>query len=139
MDRLKRYQRDDAVRANEFNSWAGRWGHAAFNKMSRAAVDEFIQSDAFFDVPVLYATRELYARVLSERTRVYRDSDPNDIDILAASIPYSDLVVTDKYMAEVAVQCGLDEAFDTTILPATPEGLRDAAEFLNQDVATPSS
>jgi len=39
-------------------------------------------------------------------------------------------VVTDKYMAEAAVRRGLDAAFNTTILPATPDGLRRAAEFL---------
>lgn len=138
MERLKGYQRGDAVRANEFNSWADRWGHPAFNEMPRAAVDEFIQSDAFFDIPVLYASRELYAHVLSERTRAYRDSDPNDIDILAASIPYCDLVVTDKYMAEAANQLGLGTAFNTTIVAATPDGLRHAAEFLDRDEPAPS-
>ncbi len=99
-DRLKKYQRDDAVRANQWNSWACRRGHPAFNDMPRSAVDDFIQSDAFFNIPVLYASRELYARVLSERTRAFKDSDPNDIDILASSIPYCDLVITDRYMAE---------------------------------------
>jgi hypothetical protein len=54
----------------------------------------------------------------------------NDIDILSAAIPYSDIVITDRYMAEAASRCGLDAAFNTTILPTTAEGLTKAAEIL---------
>lgn len=130
MERAKREQRASAIKENEVVSWAGRWGHAAFNEMPRGSVNEFIRSDELFDLPVLYVSRFLYAHVLSERTRAFKDSDPNDIDILSAAIPYSDIVITDRYMAEAAVRRGLDGAFNTVILPATAEGLHKAADIL---------
>jgi hypothetical protein len=64
-------------------------------------------------------------------TRQYQDSDKNDIRILSAAIPYCDLVVTDKYMAEAATQRGLGTAFNT-ILPTTPDGIRKATAYLLQ-------
>jgi hypothetical protein len=93
-------------------------------------MDQFIASERLFGLPYWFAETRLYAHVASETQRPYQDSDRTDIKILGAAIPYCDLVVTDRYMANAARQRGLDTAFGTAIVSATPDGLREAAEIL---------
>lgn len=125
--RAEREWRDTAVRDNEYVSWASRYGR---REMPRSAMDAFITSERLSTVPYLFVNTRLYAHVLAERARPYKDNDKNDIRFLSGVIPYSDLVITDRYMADAATRRGLDVAFHTKILAATPSGLDEAAEFL---------
>jgi hypothetical protein len=98
--------------------------------MPRAAMDELIDSERLFSVPYLFMNTRLYAHVLSESTRKYKNNDLIDMKILSSVIPYCDLVITDRYMTDAATRRGLDAAFHTKVLPATPDGINEAAEYL---------
>lgn len=119
--------RNTAVRDNEYRSWSTRYGRRG---MPRSLMDAFIASERLSTVPYLFANTRLYAHVLAEKTRPYKNNDKNDVRILSGVIPYSDLVITDRYMADAATRRGLNVAFHTKILAATPDGLDEAAEFL---------
>lgn len=126
----KQERRTSISRQNEMMSWGEYWSALPRDWIPRKEVDRFIASDSLFQVPILYTQIHLYADVLSERTRVFRDSDPNDLDILSVAIPYCDLVVTDKYMAGIVKKRGLDKALGCTVLPASPKGISEAAAYL---------
>jgi hypothetical protein len=125
--RAEREWRETAIRNNQWNSWASRYGSPS---MPRAPMDELIASERLFSVPYLFMNTRLYAHVLSESTRRYKNNDLIDMRILSSVIPYCDLVITDSYMARAATSRGLDAAFHTKVLPATPEGIDEAAEYL---------
>jgi hypothetical protein len=126
--RAEREWRATAIRNNQWNSWAMRYGSSP--PMPRAVMDELIASERLFSVPYLFMSTRLYAHVLSESTRKYKNNDLIDIRILSSVIPYCDLVITDRYMADAATRRGLDAAFHTKVLPATPDGINEAAEYL---------
>lgn len=93
-------------------------------------MDEFTASDDLFGLPAVHTRVQLYAEVLAEKNRKFKDSDPNDIDILTLAVPYCDLVVTAAYMAQAAKRRGLDRAFGTAVVPGTNEGIASAASTL---------
>lgn len=124
----EREWRATVIHSNRWTSWAMRYGSSP--RMPRAAMDEFIASERLFSVPYLFVNTRLYAHVLSEGTRKYKNNDLIDMRILSSVIPYCDLVITDRYMANAATRRGLDAAFHTKLLPATPEGINEAVEYL---------
>jgi hypothetical protein len=126
--RAEREWRATAIHDNQWNSWAIRYGSS--HRMPRAALDELIASERLFSVPYLFMNTRLYAHVLSESTRRYKNNDLSDMRILSSIIPYCDLVITDRYMADAATRRGLDAAFHTKVLAATPDGINEAAEYL---------
>jgi hypothetical protein len=73
----------------------------------------------------------MYALVASERNRGIRENDWVDMKALGFAIPYCDLVLTDKFMAEKARQGKLPKKYRTLVLPATKAGLIEATAWLD--------
>lgn len=48
-------------------------------------------------------------------------NDITDIDALGSTLPYCDVVATDKAVASHAIQSGLADRLDTVVLSRTPD------------------
>jgi hypothetical protein len=74
-----------------------------------------------FDVAVTLKTE--YHR---DSNHVWRTNDIADIDALGSTLPYCDVVVTDKAVASLAIRSGLAERLGTVVLSRTA----DLAKYL---------
>lgn len=126
---LRAELRERDLEDNRRFNWANRWGDHR-RPMAATAVIDFIRSDAYGELPSNDVLTRIGARVLSDRKRPLRDSDGADMRILALAIPYCDLVVTDRYMANLANGLHLGEKYSTRIVPSTTAGLVGAADWL---------
>lgn len=79
----------------------------------RAGLENFLG-----DIPTLYVVFTLMYRRNLLMDRKIQKNDFNDVNALAISIPYCDVVITDKFWASVAVQAKMDKKFQTVILPS---------------------
>lgn len=89
--------------------------------ITRKEIDSFI--DALPTALCLFAL--LYHRD-QQRSRPIQGNDFNDIWFLTLAIPYSDIVVTERMWASIAVRSKLDKKCNTKIFAS----IHDLAQFL---------
>ena len=133
---LRTELRDGDGEDNRRWSWARKWGDYE-KPLDAAAVSSFIASPEYGALPTNDVLTRIGARVLSEGARRLRDSDFSDMRILSLAIPYCDLVITDKYMSNVANGLRLGVKYATHVLPASTEGLFDAAAWVRAPLVSP--
>jgi hypothetical protein len=64
---------------------------------------QFVTSDAFADVPIVWLGVALLTRMMTAHsTRRIKQGDVTDIDAMAAYLPYCDVYGADRFMAELA-------------------------------------
>ena len=129
-------ERDLAL--NENRSWARLSGSGPF-RLETAAVAGFIKSARYTGLPVNDVLIKVAARVLSNRARPLQDSDKIDMHSLALALPYCDLVVVDRFVANIVREAKLESLYGVVVVPGTDEGLRRAAEWLDQPLGMSKS
>lgn len=121
--------KDDAISDNQLRSWTMGWVDYE-HPMPRSWVDTFLADDGLARLPLHDIQQQMFAQVLSDHRRTLRDSDAVDIEILSLALPYCDLVITDTFMATLVKSLKLDNAYGALVLPATDQGLLQAAQWL---------
>lgn len=72
--------------------------------------------EAFNSMPSFDVAVTLRTALHKDARHHWNDNDIHDIHALAATLPYCDIVVTDRAMASQAVQSGLADRMDTVVL-----------------------
>ena len=86
------------------------WGEYMRQGRDAEAAESFLREFGFH-----YCFNELRFRRALEGTE-FSANDVRDLHSLSIAIPYSDVVVCEKHFGNLALQSGLDEVLDTTIL-----------------------
>lgn len=96
--------------------------------------DEFIAflgSREMLSVPFLDVYSSLRAgMIIWHQARKQKGSDLNDVLILATALPYSDLVATDSFMAQLVKSLKLDARFAVTVYGGGPEEVASLASVI---------
>jgi hypothetical protein len=129
LDRCKHSLRKEAVDSHKWLRWQRYWGEGDGGISSRS-VDDFLASDAFFDLPYIYCAVRLTASLLSEKARRFRDSDYVDLRFVARALPYCDLMLVDADLKNRIQSQKLDQRFSTQVLSAKLSDYREAATWL---------
>lgn len=121
--------RTEALDLHKWQPWQEYWGEDCGGVSSRA-VEDFLASEAFFDLPYNYCAARLTASLLSEKTRRFRDSDYVDLRFVARALPYSDLMLVDADLQNRIRKQKLDQRFSTHVLSARLSDYGKAAAWL---------
>jgi len=129
MDACKRSWRTEAQESRRWR-WRPEEQEEETCGISSKSMDEFLASEAFFDLPYAACAVTLTASLLSEKNRKFRDSDYVDMRFVARALPYCDLMVLDADLANRVRSTKLDQRFSTKVLSAKLAGHGEAAEWL---------
>ena len=129
-DQLEREFIDSACFYLQSAMW--NYGHLATEQQ----LVDFGQSQAFRETPIVKISAELYASLLTERTRTIKEGDVTDVQILSTYLPYIDVFATDTFMATQIKTLGIDQEHQVTLYGARTDSVRSLIDYLSEYVRT---
>ena len=91
-----------------------RGGNDAADKLFSLAGEDF--TNALMSIPSLYVAATLKASLHRDVHHQWKNNDIYDVTALALTIPYCDVVATDKEMCSHTARHGVPERFDTVVI-----------------------
>ena len=93
---------------------------------------QFVTSDAFADVPIVWLGVALLTRMMTAHsTRRIKQGDVTDIDAMAAYLPYCDVYGADRFMAELARSLKVPERYNCHLFDSRKDGVAKLIDHLN--------
>jgi hypothetical protein len=108
------------------------YGHLATEQQ----MVDFGKSTAFRQTPIVKISAQLYAGLLTARTRPIKEGDATDVNILSTYLPYMDVVCTDTFMATRLKTLGIDKDHSVNVYSGKTGSLRALIDYLKEYVAT---
>jgi len=98
--------------------------------------EEFIDSEAFAEVPNIDIFCRLWSRSLADKERKRGiEGDYNDIEFLSVYLPYCAVIATDHYMKTTVVSLGLDKKYGCLVFSMKEDDLGKMLKFLDEERA----
>jgi hypothetical protein len=93
---------------------------------------QFVTSDAFADVPIVWLGVALLTRMMTAHsTRRIKQGDVTDIDARAAYLPYCDVYGADRFMAELARSLKVPDRYNCHLFDSRKDGVAKLIDHLN--------
>ena len=108
------------------------YGHLATEQQ----LVDFGKSQAFRETPIVKISAQLYASLLTERTRTIKKGDVTDVQILSTYLPYMDVFATDTFMATRIKTLGIEQEHQVTLYGARTDSVRSLIDYLSEYVRT---
>ncbi len=97
---------------------------------------QFVASNAFADVPIIWLEVALLTRLMTAHsTRTVKQGDMTDIDAMATYLPYCDVYGADRFMAEVARSLKVPEQFNCHLFDSGKDGVVKLIDHLRNTLA----
>lgn len=97
---------------------------------------QFVASNAFTDVPIIWLDVALLTRVMTAHsTRTIQQGDVTDIDAMATYLPYCDVYGADRFMAEVARSLKVPERFNCHLFDSRKDGVEKLIDHIRDALA----
>jgi hypothetical protein len=95
-----------------------RWDYLKGRGLGTPEIDSFLQSQELASIPMVDIQARLWGHLMvNSARRLPRGSDREDIEIMAMTLPYCDIVTTDSYMQKVVVEdLKLADSYRTKVL-----------------------
>ena len=110
--------------------------HAAAAGVTDEQYGQFVASNAFADVPIVWLDVALLTRLMTAHsTRTIKQGDVTDIDAMATYLPYCDVYGADRFMAEVARSLKVPERYDCHLFDSRKDGVAKLIDHLRNALA----
>lgn len=98
-----------------------------------ASMFQFFESDRCKEMPFIDIGSSLYSSLeFDEKDRTYSLGDMFDIETWATYLPYVDMAVADRHMAQLLNKRGLAAKYGCQVFPHTAAGLGQLVEAVNE-------
>jgi hypothetical protein len=125
----------DASRQNALRPYYLRH-HTAAAGVTDEQYGQFVASNAFADVPVVWLDVALLTRLMTAHsTRTIKQGDVTDIDAMATYLPYCDVYGADRFMAEVARSLKVPERYNCHLFDSRKDGVVKLIDHLRNALA----
>jgi hypothetical protein len=126
----------DAERQAALRHYGGR-NHASSAGVSNEQYRQFVMSNAFAEVPIIWLGVALLTRVMTAHsTRKIKPGDVTDIDAMATYLPYCDVYGADRFMAEVARSLGVPGRYGCHLFDSGQDGVARLIDHLRKVLAS---
>ena len=105
--------------------------HTAAAGVTREQYEQFVASNAFADVPIVWLEVALLTRVMTAHsTRTIKQGDLTDIDAMATYLPYCDVYGADRFMAEIARSLKVPQRYNCHLFDSRKDGVARLIDHL---------
>lgn len=126
----------DAARQEALQPYSVRT-YAASAGVTDEQYRQFVSSDAFAEVPIVWIEAALLARVMTAHSnRQIGQGDVTDIDAMATYLPYCDVYGADRFMAGVAKALKVPERYNCYLFDSGKDGVANLIDHLRNAVAS---
>lgn len=110
--------------------------HTVAAGVTEEQYQQFVASDAFADVPIVWLNVALLTRVMTAHsTRAIKQGDMTDIEAMATYLPYCDVYGADRFTAEVARSLKVPERYKCHLFDSQTAGVVKLTEHLRNALA----
>jgi len=110
--------------------------HTAAAGVTDEQYEQFVASNAFADVPIVWLEVALLTRLMTAHsTRTIKQGDVTDIDAMATYLPYCDVYGADRFMAEVARSLKVPERYNCHLFDSRKNGVAKLIDYLRNALA----
>ena len=110
--------------------------HTAAAGVTGEQYEQFVASNAFTDVPIVWLEVALLTRLMTAHsTRTIKQGDVTDIDAMATYLPYCDVYGADRFMAEVARSLKVPERYNCRLFDSRKNGVAKLIDHLRNALA----
>jgi hypothetical protein len=111
-------------------------GHTTAAGVTDEEYRQFVASNAFADVPIVWLEVALLTRLMTAHsTRTIKQGDVTDIDAMATYLPYCDVYGADRFMAEVARSLKVPERYSCHLFDSRSDGVAKLIDHLRKTLA----
>jgi hypothetical protein len=126
----------DAARQDALQPYSVRT-YAASAGVTDEQYRQFVSSNAFAEVPIVWIEAALLARVMTAHSnRQIGQGDGTDIDAMATYLPYCDVYGADRFMAGVAKALKVPERYNCHLFDSGKDGVARLIAHLHKAVAS---
>ena len=121
--------RQDALRPYYFRH------HTAAAGVTDEQYVQFVASNAFEEVPIVWLDAALLARLMTAHsTRTIKQGDVTDVEAMATYLPYCDVYGADRFMAEVARSLNVPERYNCHLFNSRKDGVSSLIDHIRNEL-----
>jgi hypothetical protein len=110
--------------------------YAAAASVTHEQYRQFVTSNAFAEVPIVWLEVALLTRVMTAHaTRTIKQGDVTDIDAMATYLPYCDIYGADRFMADVARSLKVPERYNCHLFDSRKDSVARLIDHLRNALA----
>lgn len=103
------------------------WRYETSKAADLEGLQEFYLSEEFKNIPYLKIASKMYARIVTEKNRIIKNSDKMDVEQMSILLPYCNYILTDAELKTRIEQFKFDETYNVKVF-----ALKNSDELLNE-------